>query len=204
MACVRPDVNAARSGISITAKKTQRRLEESQRAPRKGLLLSKCCYCLELPALSYTTMHTHRWTRTCTQTHVKTLTWHSVNFHTVPTHVLIIDTHMQMLPLLGFSHSTWTTDKCPHQYYRSSCVLILMFIRSRYIIAEFPKVWNTQRAGVLPPQASDTSEFAALVRMWCDPLSTPLKWPSWAKVQEEDYGFLPMTRLNPEGCHSRD
>lgn len=62
MACVRLDVNTATSGISIVAKITQRKLEESQTAQRKGLLLSKYYYCMELPALivtPHTQMNTH-------------------------------------------------------------------------------------------------------------------------------------------------
>lgn len=33
---------------------------------------------------------------------------------------------------------------------------------------------------------------------------TSLKWLSRVRVQEEDYGFLPVTRWNPEGCHGGD
>lgn len=43
----------------MTAKIMQRKLEESQRVPRKGLLLSKCCYCLELSVLSWSITHRH-------------------------------------------------------------------------------------------------------------------------------------------------
>lgn len=61
--------------------------------------------------------------------------------------------------------------------------------------------------GVVSPAEGETRQSAALVAdvMWIRfQCLTSLKWLSRVRVQEEDYGFLPVTRWNPEGCHGSD